>query len=117
MEERQLADAQRKIGELATTAASCFRSGHYQSELDHLGLERSPAFHYEPETNGAVEKFPQTLKEQVLWIERFDTLEQLRARVREFAQLYNQHWLLERHGYQSPRQARAALTSSPGAMA
>ena len=42
----------------------------------------SPAFHYEPETNGVVEKFIQTLKEQVLWIERFDTLEQLRARIR-----------------------------------
>ena len=40
---------------------------------------------YEPETNGVVEKFIQTLKEQVLWIERFDTLEQLRARVRQFA--------------------------------
>jgi hypothetical protein len=33
---------------------------------------RSPAYHYEPETNGCVEKFIQTLKEQVLWIERFD---------------------------------------------
>ena len=58
---------------------SCFRSGHYQAEIDHLGLECSPAFVYEPETNGVVEKFLQTLKEQVLWIERFDTLAQLRA--------------------------------------
>ena len=64
---------------------SCFRSGHYQAEIDHLGIDRSPAFVYEPETNGVVEKFLQTLKEQVLWIERFDTLEQLRARVRQFA--------------------------------
>ena len=56
----------------------CFRSDHYQAEIDHLGIARSPAYHYEPETNGCVEKFIQTLKEQVLWIERFDTLEQLR---------------------------------------
>jgi transposase InsO family protein len=90
---------------------SCFRSGHYQAELDHLGLERSPAFVYEPETNGVVEKFLQTLKEQVLWIERFDTLEQLRARVRQFACDFNEHWLLERHGYRSPRHARAELTA------
>ena len=45
---------------------SCFRSAHYQAELDHLGIERSPAFHYEPETNGVVEKCIQTLNEQVL---------------------------------------------------
>src|SRR3712207_8809267 len=43
---------------------SCFRSAHYQAEIDHLGLKRSPAFAYEPETNGIVEKFIQTLKEQ-----------------------------------------------------
>jgi putative transposase len=88
---------------------SCFRSAHYQAELDLLGLERSPAFAYEPETNGVVEKFIQTLKEQVLWIERFETLEQLRARVRQFASDFNEHWLLERHGYRTPRQARDAL--------
>ena len=42
--------------------------------LSHfLGIARSPAFHYEPETNGCVEKFIQTLKEQILWIERFAT--------------------------------------------
>ena len=39
---------------------SCFRSGHYQAEIDHLGIERSPGFVYEPETNGVVEKFLQT---------------------------------------------------------
>jgi len=87
----------------------CFRSDHYQAEIDHLGIARSPAYHYEPETNGCVEKFIQTLKEQVLWIERFDTLEQLRARIRQFARDYNEHWLLERHGYRTPRQARDAL--------
>ena len=95
---------------------SCFKSGHYQAEIDHLGIDRSLAFVYEPDTNGVVEKFLQTLKEQVLWIERFDTLEQLRARVREFAELFNQQWLLERHGYRSPRQARGALTDPHAAL-
>jgi putative transposase len=96
----------------------CFRSGHYQAEIDFLGISRSPAFHYEPETNGCVEKFNQTLKEQVLWIERFDTLDELRARIRRFARDFNEHWLLERHGYRTPAQARetlrqTAMPSSP----
>lgn len=89
----------------------CFRSEHYQVEIDHLGIARSPAVHYEPETNGCAEKFIQTLKEQVLWIERFATFEQLRARVREFARDYNEHWLLERHGYRTPIEARAHLVA------
>jgi transposase InsO family protein len=71
---------------------SCFRSHHYQAE-----------------TNGVVEKFIQTLKEQVLWIERFETLEQLRAAVRAFARTYNREWLIERLGYRSPLEAREQL--------
>jgi len=92
---------------------SCFRSHHYQAEIDHLGIDRSPAYHYEPETNGCVEKFIQTLKEQVIWIERFDTLDQLRAAVREFARTYNGDWLIERHGYRSPLEARERLLAAP----
>jgi len=87
----------------------CFRSDHYQAEIDFLGIARSPAYHYEPETNGCAEKAIQTLKEQVLWIEPFDTLDQLRARVRRFGRDFNQHWLLERHGYRTPTQARHTL--------
>ena len=86
----------------------CFRSHHYQSEIDHLGISRSPAYHYEPETNGCAERFIQTLKEQVLWIRRFETLAELREAVRGFARLYNAEWLLERHGYLTPAEAREA---------
>lgn len=88
---------------------SCFRSEHYHLEIDHLGIARSPAYHYEPETNGCAEKFIQTLKEQVLWIERFDTFEELRARVRAFTVTYNHEWLLERHNYRTPIEAREHL--------
>ena len=87
----------------------CFRAAHYQAEIDFLGIARSPAYHYEPETNGCVEKFIQTLKEQVLWIERFDTLGELRARVRAFARTYNEHWLIERHDYRTPAEARELM--------
>jgi len=45
----------------------------------------------------------------VLWIERFDTFEQLRQAVRDFARLYNREWLLERHGYRTPIEARQHL--------
>ncbi len=81
----------------------------HQAEIDHLGIARSPAYHYEPETNGCIERFMGILKEQVLWIERFDTHEALRARLREFARTYNQSWLLERHSYRTPIEAREHL--------
>jgi len=87
----------------------CFRSHHYQAEIDHLGIARSPAYHYEPETNGCVERFLGIVKEQVLWIERFETFEDLRAAVRAFGRTFNERWLLERHHYRTPAQAREHL--------
>jgi putative transposase len=84
----------------------CFRSEHYQVEIDHLGFAPSPADHYEPETNGCAEKFIQTLKEQILWLERFATFEELRTAVRQFAVTYNREWLLERHDYRTLTEAR-----------
>ena len=45
--------------------------------------------------------------------ERFDTHEALRTRVREFARTYNQSWLLERHGYRTPIEARRHLVRQP----
>ena len=62
-----------------------FRSHHYQAEIDHLGIARSPAYHNEPETNGCVERFLGIVKGQVLWRERFETFEDLRAAVRAFS--------------------------------
>ena len=90
----------------------CFRSAHYQAEIDHLGISRSPAYHYEPETNGCAERAIQTIKEQLLWIERFETFEELRAAVRAFGRLYNAEWLLERHGYRTPIEARQWLLAA-----
>ncbi len=49
-----------------------------------------------------------TFKEQVIWIERFSAHEELRARVRTFARL-NREWLIERHGYLSPLEARERM--------
>ena len=46
----------------------------------------------------------------MLWIERFATFEELRAAVRQFAVTYNQHSLIERHGYRTPIEARKRLT-------
>ena len=37
----------------------------------------------------------------------FDTIEELRAALVEFATNYNETWLVARHGYRTPAQVRA----------
>src|ERR671926_1789928 len=52
---------------------SQFMSDHFQAELRFLGIASSPAFVREPEGNGCAERFIRTLKEQLLWLEHFET--------------------------------------------
>lgn len=85
---------------------SVYMSDDFQTEVQFLGIEPSPAFVRQPEGNGCIERFFRTLKEQVLWVRRFRHLEELRAALLEFRDRYNHHWILERLNYRTPVQAR-----------
>ena len=91
---------------------SNYMSGDFQDEIECLGIEASPSFVREPEGNGVAERFIRTLKENLLWVRTFDTIEELRAALVEFARRYNETWLVARHGYRTPAQVsqnRAAV--------
>ncbi len=47
------------------------------------------------------------LKENLLWVRRFGTVEELRGALLAFRRTYNQGWIIERHGYKTPAQVRA----------
>ena len=87
---------------------SQFVADDYQRELAFLGIKTSPAFVREPEGNGCVERFIRTLKENLLWVHRFETIEDLRLALHRFKNTYNETWIVERHGYQTPAAVRAA---------
>jgi putative transposase len=86
---------------------SQYMSDYFQDELKFLGIESSSAFIREPEGNGVAERFIRTLKEQLLWVRTFKTVEDLRLALHEFKERYNGAWLCERHGHQTPMVVRA----------
>jgi hypothetical protein len=47
------------------------------------------------------------LKENLLWVRTFNTIEELRAALIKFARHYNETWLVARHRYRTPAQVRA----------
>jgi transposase InsO family protein len=85
---------------------SQYVSHHFQAEVRFLGIASSPAFVREPQGNGCAERFIRTLKENLLWIRRFATIEELRLALLAFQQTYNHSWIIERHGYRTPAQVR-----------
>ena len=95
---------------------SQYVANDFQKELAFLGIDSSPAFVRAPEGNGCAERFIRTLKENLLWIRPFDTVEELRQAVLAFKERYNQTWIVERLGYRTPAQVRAEQLS-PAALA
>ena len=86
---------------------SRYVSHDFQAESRFLGITSSPAFVREPEGNGCAERFIRTLKENLLWVRPFATVEELRLALQAFKELYNRTWIIARHGYQTPAQVRA----------
>ena len=87
--------------------APIYMSDDFQSEIAFLGIEASPSFVRQPEGNGVSERFIRTLKENLLWVRHFETIEELRLALLDFATWYNTHWLVARHGDRTPAQVRA----------
>ena len=55
------------------------------------------------------DRFIRTLKEQLLWLRRFRPVEELDQALRNFAQRFNNHWIIGRIGYRTPAQHRRIL--------
>jgi transposase InsO family protein len=100
------ADAARGLA-LRHDHGSNFMADHFQKQAKFWGIAPSYAFVREPETNGVIERMFRTLKEQAIHGRVFETIDDVRKAVAEFANKYNEEWLIEKNGYRSPRAARA----------
>ena len=71
-----------------------YMADDFQRELTFLGIESSPSFIREPEGNGCAERFIRLLKENLLWVKSFATIEELRQALIAFKHQYYQQWIL-----------------------
>ena len=102
------ADAARGLA-LRHDHGSNFMAEHFQKQIRFWGMAPSYAFVAEPETNGVIERFFRTLKEQVIHGRIYQTIDEVRDAVRDFAARYNAEWLIEKNGLRSP-----SNTQQPG---
>jgi transposase InsO family protein len=78
------------------------RRGEVAGDDDHAVVRR------EPECNGVIERFMRTLKEQCLYLHRFQSLAEARRIIGEFLARYNTEWFIERLGHRTSASARLA---------
>ncbi len=91
---------------------SQFTSEAYRRQSKYCGISLSYSLVKEPETNGVVERFHRTFKEQVVHGRIYRTIDEFYVAVKRFIKEYNEKWLLEKLGYQSPLEARKAWDGS-----
>ena len=99
--------------ELRHDHGSNFMSDHFQKQIKFWGVAPSFAFVAEPETNGVIERFFRTLKEQIIDGHIYLTIDEVRDAVRAFATRYNAEWLIAKNGYRSPTATRSAWVRVP----
>ena len=87
-----------------------YTAHQFQGELRWLGIRSTASYVGEPECNGVAERFIRTLKQECLYLHDFTSLEEARQAIGAFIERYNHGWILERHGYMTPTQAREQLT-------
>jgi putative transposase len=92
-----------------------YRSGHFLGSIGWLGITDDAAFLGEPETNGCAERWIRTLKEQCLWAELHEGLDELRQAVAGFVEAYNTGWLIGRLGHRTPKEAYQDATTTAAA--
>ena len=97
------------VGCGCVTNGSNYLADDFQQEVAFFGIQSSPSFVREPEGNGVAERFIRTLKENLLWVRSFATIEELRLALLAFKRTYNEQWMLEKYDYRSPAQVRRDL--------
>jgi len=91
---------------------SQYISKKFQAELRFLGITSTPSYVREPQCNGVAERFIKMLKEQILHIRYFKTVEDLRQALLKFKEVYNAGWLVQKHKYQTPNQVRDSFLTT-----
>ena len=85
---------------------SQFLSEGFINQVHYWGMGISKGYVREPETNGVIERFHRTFKEQIVHGREYRSIEDFHKAVSDFIPKYNEHWLLEKLDYHSPLEAR-----------
>lgn len=77
-------------------------SKKFRGDCSNLDIDIRYSGYKNPKENGSIERFFRTLKEEHLWLNQFDTLEEYNQELDDFKDFYNKERYHSSIGYQSP---------------
>jgi transposase InsO family protein len=84
-------------------------SKRYEKEIETLGIEHVTTSYNNPKGNADTERFMRTFKEEVVWPNEFDSLEEATRAVDQFMHFYNHDYPHSKLGEQSPMDFEQSL--------
>jgi transposase InsO family protein len=106
------ADAARGV-ELRHDHGSQYLTDYFQGQSRFHGFTPSFTLVGEPETNGVVERFNRTLREQTIHGRIYRNRDELSAALSAFVELHNREWRLEKLRYRTPLETRRNHRDQP----
>lgn len=88
-------------------------SDHLQKEITLPWHDQFTRLRLGPRGRRLRQAFIRTLKENLLWVCDFQTIEELRQAANEFMETYNTNWPFERLGFVSPAAFRRGCVKRP----
>lgn len=83
---------------------SKYISKFYKESMEFYVIEPSYTWARSPESNGMIERFHRTIEEQLFALNDFEDIDEADLAIKEFIDLYNEKWMIERLNYFSPKE-------------
>jgi putative transposase len=84
----------------------------YQDYCGHTGIEQIYTSYSNPKGNGDTERFMRTMKEELLWLHEWKSLEEVKTALNTWIQEYNANYLHSAHDYRSPDELEGFIVRS-----
>jgi transposase InsO family protein len=90
----------------------------FMTAMSLLGIEQVFTNYDNPKGNAETERLMRTIKEELLWLREFTSLEEARTAIHHWITVeYNERYVHSALGYKSPREFEAALRQQEAAQA
>ena len=94
---------------------SIFLARDYLANTKYWGIDQEYIPSGKPDWNGVIERFFRTLKEECVWLHRFESFEQAEIVIAQWIEKYNKYRLHSSLGYKTPEQWRKEFYELPQA--
>jgi len=100
---------------LRSDNGSIFLAGLYLKSTEYWGIDQEYTPRGDPDSNGVVERFFRTLKQECVWLHRFESFEKAEQVIVQWIDRYNTQRLHSSLGYKTPVEWRKIYYQFPQA--